>query len=289
MTNSSSKPNPNLETNRQISAGSSGAASAAAPAPLAGGAPALSRVIRVMTYNVHSFIGTDHVYDPERIARVIEASGAELVALQEVDFGRGGQQRPAAIENLARRLSMGCHFTFTREGQRGLFGNAVLTAHPFQLVAEGMLPSRRGEARAVQWLRVLCDGLELQLMNTHLSVRLRERGPQIEALLGADWALRALQGWPLVICGDFNSSPLSRVYRRLSRGLQDVQNCVRQRRATWPSYLPFWRIDHIFVSNQLSVRSVQVLGDGLARVASDHLPVLAELCLTSGAVTCPVS
>jgi endonuclease/exonuclease/phosphatase family metal-dependent hydrolase len=235
-----------------------------------------------MTYNVHSFIGTDHVYDPERIARVIEDSGVDLVALQEVDFGRGGQQRPAAIECLAARLGMGCHFTLTREGKRGRFGNAVLTSHPFHLVAEGMLPSRRGEARAVQWLRVISPSLQFHLMNTHLSVRLSERGPQVEALLGADWALRAMQGLPLVICGDFNASPLSRVYRQLSRGLHDVQRSSARRRATWPSRFPFWRIDHIFVTSDLAVRRVQVVEQGLARLASDHLPLLAELGVSPG-------
>jgi endonuclease/exonuclease/phosphatase family metal-dependent hydrolase len=236
-----------------------------------------------MTYNVHSFIGTDHVYDPERVARVIELGAADLVALQEVDFGRGGAQGVPVIEQLAKRLGMGCHFTFTREGKRGRFGNAVLTAHPFRLVAEGMLPRRRDEARAVQWLTVVAPGFEIQLMNTHLSVRLRERRAQIQALLGAEWAVQALQGLPLVICGDLNASPFSGVYRQLRRDLRDVQRGQPRTRATWPSRLPFWRIDHMFVSPQIAVRDVTVLNGGLSRTASDHLPLLAELALSQGA------
>src|SRR6187402_3709347 len=92
-------------------------------------------VARVMTYNVHSFVGTDRVYDPERVARVIESAGASIVALQEVDFGRGPRAEPSAIESLAERLRMRCHFTFTRDGGRGHFGNAVLTPHSLQLIA----------------------------------------------------------------------------------------------------------------------------------------------------------
>lgn len=240
-----------------------------------------------MTYNVHSFVGTDRVYDPERIARVILQGEADVVALQEVDFGRGASHEPAAIERLAARLGMGCHFTVTREGQRGRFGNAVLTAHPFQLVAEGLLPSRRDEARAVQWLKVVGPTFQVQLMNTHLSVSLRERRAQIRALLGAEWMVQALQGLPLVICGDLNASPWSGVYRQLSRDLRDVQLGRAQHRATWPSWLPFWRIDHMFVSPDIAVLDARVIRDGFSRTASDHLPLLAELSITAASECVP--
>lgn len=229
-----------------------------------------------MTYNVHSFVGTDGVYDPERVARVIESAGADVVALQEVDFGRGERERPPAVEWLAERLGMQSHFTFTREGKNGRFGNAVLTHHQVQLVAEGMLPRRRGEARAVQWLDVVTTSFRMQLMNTHLSLNYWERRGQVAALLGAEWVVRAMQRLPLVVCGDFNSSPLSTVYRKLGRDLRDVQ-CGSPRRATWPAAFPFWRIDHMFVSPDIKVRSCQVTTQGLSRRASDHLPLLAEL------------
>jgi endonuclease/exonuclease/phosphatase family metal-dependent hydrolase len=242
-----------------------------------------------MTYNVHSFIGTDGVYDPERIARVIELGAADVVALQEVDFGRGQRGQPAAIERLAARLGMRCHFTHTREGRNGQFGNAVLSAHQFHLVAEGLLPRRRGEARAVQWLQVLAPAFDLQLMNTHLSINWRERRAQIGALLGAEWVVQALKRHPLVVCGDFNSSPLSGIYRKLGRELRDVQRCGPRCSATWPAGMPFWRIDHIFVSPSFSVLRTEVPMRGLSRTASDHLPLLADLRLDSGAPAWPTS
>lgn len=233
--------------------------------------------MRLLTYNVHAFVGTDSVYDPERVARVIEACRPNVVALQEVDFGRGPVAEPSALEWLARRLQMRFHFTHTRDGKRGHFGNAVLTPYDLTLVAEGMLPRRRDEARAVQWLKVVSPHFQLQLMNTHLSVKLRERRAQVEALLGAEWLVRAAREQALVVCGDFNSSPLSRVYRRLSRDLQDVQSRSARRLATWPARMPFWRIDHLFVSRGIAVQTARVVDDGLARTASDHLPLLAEL------------
>jgi endonuclease/exonuclease/phosphatase family metal-dependent hydrolase len=232
-----------------------------------------------MSYNVHSFVGTDGIYDPERIARVIDASGAAVVALQEVDFGRGPKNGRSAIETLAERIGMSCHFTLTREGTHGRFGNAVLTPHECKLVAEGMLPRRRGEARAVQWVKIVSPTWQMQLMNTHLSVNFGERRAQARALLGTEWLLQARTELPIVVCGDFNSSPLSGVYRKLSRDLQDVQSHRWRRQPTWPAQLPFWCIDHMFVSKDVVVHGVQVVRDGFARVASDHLPLVAELSL----------
>ena len=239
-----------------------------------------------MTYNVHSFVGTDGVYDPERTARVIESGAADIVALQEVDFGRGPRSELSALERLAERLRMRFHFTFTREGPHGRFGNAVLTPHNFHLVAEGLLPRRRDEARAVQWLRVEAPHFAIELMNTHLSVRLRERRMQAKALLGAEWLVQAQADLPLVICGDLNASPLSSVYRSLNRDLTDVQGKNTGLRATWPSRLPFWRIDHMFVSSNVSIRACAVLDRELAKTASDHLPIVADLSFEQGAPRC---
>jgi endonuclease/exonuclease/phosphatase family metal-dependent hydrolase len=235
-----------------------------------------------MTYNVHGFVGTDRVYDPERIAQVIEAAGPSVVALQEVDFGRGPRLEPAAVERVAARLGMHCHFTFAREGKNGHFGNAVLSPFRLQLIAEGPLPRRRDEGRAVQWLEIVAPSFKLQLINTHLSVRRDERRRQIRALLGAEWMAKAEKQVPLVLCGDLNSSPLSGVYRTLGRELVDVQR-GRTRRATWPSRLPFWRIDHMFVGPGLEVSSCAVVDSVQARQASDHLPLVADLQVTVAA------
>jgi endonuclease/exonuclease/phosphatase family metal-dependent hydrolase len=233
--------------------------------------------VRLVTYNVHSFVGSDSVYDPERVARVIESCEADVVALQEVDFGRGPIAEPSVLDWLGRRLDMRTHFTYTRDGKRGHFGNAVLSRFELELVAEGTLPRRRDEARAVQWLKVVAPHFQLQLMNTHLSVKLRERRAQVDALLGAEWLVRAASERALVVCGDLNSSQFSRVYRRLGRDLTDVQVASTSRLATWPARLPFWRIDHVFVSRAITVSSACVVADALARTASDHLPILVDL------------
>ena len=173
---------------------------------------------------------------------------------------------------------MAVHFTAARPSDEGLYGNAILSRHPFSLTSEGMLRRRAGEQRAVQWLKVSVAGREMNVMNTHLSIHFRERLLQIEQLLGAEWIAKTESHLPLVICGDLNSSRFSPVYRRLRRQLVDAQCANGARpRATWPSQLPLLRIDHLFASGNVRVLGCQVLRDRLAVVASDHLPLVAEL------------
>jgi endonuclease/exonuclease/phosphatase family metal-dependent hydrolase len=236
-----------------------------------------------MTYNVHGFIGTDGVADPERVASVIEAAEADLVALQEVEFSGGAAGLRATAEWLASRLAMRCHFTLTRRGfSGGDFGNAVLSRHSFELISEGTLPRRGGEVRAVQWLRVRTAEGDFHLMNTHLSPWFWERQAQVHALVGAQWMVRAGTALPLVVCGDFNATPVSPVYRRLARSLRDAQRASPRLSPTWPAQFPFLRIDHLFVSHDLPVVACTVARDATARRASDHLPVVADVDLGRG-------
>lgn len=231
-----------------------------------------------MTYNVHGFVGTDGTCDPERVASAIEQSAPDLVALQEVEFGKSERAQHARSEWLEKRLGMHCHFTLTRPGfGGGQFGNAVLSRHAFELISEGTLPRRGGEPRAVQWLKIRAPHQDFYLMNTHLGVWFWERHVQIRALLGAEWLIRAGTDLPLVVCGDFNATPFSFVYRALARDLLDVQSCGRQRFSTWPSSRPLMRIDHMFVSREFRVHSCAVERTALTRLASDHLPLLAVL------------
>ena len=173
---------------------------------------------------------------------------------------------------------MRCHFTLTRRGSEGGdFGNAVLSRHAFELVSEGTLPRRGGEARAVQWLKVRSPCGDFHLMNTHLSPWFWERQAQVRALVGTEWMIRAGTALPLVVCGDFNATPVSPVYRHLARSLRDAQRTSKRFAPTWPAQCPFLRIDHLFVSSDLPVVSCTVARDATSRRASDHLPVVADV------------
>jgi endonuclease/exonuclease/phosphatase family metal-dependent hydrolase len=241
---------------------------------------------RLLTYNVHGCRGTDRRVSPTRIAAVIEATGADVVALQEVDFNRQRSAFEDQAEVIAAQLSMDFHFQPAWQLAEEQLGDTVLSRLPMRLMRAGALPSQsrwKRERRGALWVCVENTGCPVHLINTHLGLNRRDRLAQTEALFGPDWLGHALCGPPLVLCGDFNALPGSRVHRRVLEHLRDVHAgaLVRRPRRTFPTRYPVACLDHVFLSAEFEVRHVEVIRTPLTRVASDHYPLLVELSLSS--------
>lgn len=250
-----------------------------------------ARRIRILTYNVHSCRGTDGRVDPARVAEVVARCEPDIVALQEVDVGRARSGGVDQAQMIAAHLRMGTHFHAALHLEEEKYGDAILTALPARLVRAGPLPSI-GEPRSAIWVSVDIGGVELQVINTHLGLRRRERIAQAAALLGPGWLGGTAGGdEPTVLAGDFNAVPSSIAYRNLARHWRDVQVAACPRpRATFPSRLPILRLDHIFVGEGIEAVGAEVHSDRLARTASDHLPLTATISVptrprTEGAIT----
>lgn len=238
--------------------------------------------VRVMSYNVHSCIGMDGRLSPERIARMIARHGADIIALQELDVDRPRTGGFDQVHLIARYLAMNFHFHPALHLEDERYGDAILTHLPMRLVRAGALPGAPAlEPRGALWVAVdTGGGRELQVINTHLGLNAHERRLQVDALLGPQWLEHADCRAPVVLCGDFNALPVSQVCRRLRRRLHDVQTDAKRRpRGTFSGRFPLVRIDYIFASRDLPVLKVEVPRSTLARVASDHLPLIAELGL----------
>lgn len=79
---------------------------------------------------------------------------------------------------------------------------------------------------------------------------------------------------PVILVGDFNSTPNNSVYRRLAEGRQDVfRTAGRGWGATYHTRFPIVRIDYILVGPEWEVVDAYVPRAWL----SDHLPVIASL------------
>lgn len=237
-------------------------------------------MVRILTYNVHSCIGSDRQASPTRIAEVIAECRPDIIALQEVDVGRartGGVDQAHAI---AAHLNMDAHFHPALHVEEEKYGDAILTALPTRLVKAAPLPSRY-EQRGAIWIAIEIDGVEWQVINTHLGLTRRERLNQVSTLLGATWLNNPSCAPPRILIGDFNSRPRSPVYRQIASGMVDVQTAAATRppRATFPARYPVLRIDHIFLDGPLEVLDATVHRSRLARIASDHLPLIANIRL----------
>lgn len=244
--------------------------------------PAKPRHFRVMTYNVHGCRGMDGRVSTARIARIIEEFQPDLVALQELDFGRIRSERHDQPNLIAEALGMHVQFCPTVVHKDEQYGHALLSHWPMRIIRTAIFAhhARRHhiEPRGALWVRLEIDGMNFNLMNTHFGLRRNERKTQAEELAGENW-MGKIDDEPLVLCGDFNMSPRSRPYGIITRTLRDVQIAGKKNRPlkTFSTFHPFARIDHIFVSRHFTVEKVLVPRNDLTRVASDHLPVVSDL------------
>jgi endonuclease/exonuclease/phosphatase family metal-dependent hydrolase/multisubunit Na+/H+ antiporter MnhC subunit len=233
---------------------------AAAPAP----------AVRVMSYNLHFGFDIRGWSDLEGIARAIEASGAEVVGLQEVSRGWYVNGSTDMLAWLQRRLRMP-HARFAGASDE-LWGNAVLSRYPI-VASEVMRLPREGVPLRRNALGVELDlgaGRGLDVVVTHLH---HEEGPEGARVRLAQLPplLERLAGRPAtVLLGDFNAEPGSAELALVrGAGLTDAFVAGGGRPAderTWPSDRPDRRIDYIWLSGDLAASGFAATPG----TASDH-------------------
>lgn len=242
---------------------------------------------RLLTYNVHRCVGVDRRLDVGRIAAVIAEHEPDIVCLQELDVGRARTGFVDQAQSIADSLAMTFHFHAAMRVEAEQYGDAILTLKPERLVKSGPLPSVRGipglEPRGALWAAIDLDGVELNVINTHLGLVPREQRLQAAALVGAEWLGHPDCTGPTLLTGDFNATSLTRPYQTLAARLADCQRSLRLRPSvkTFPSSFPAIRIDHCFTSPEVVVTGVHAPFSPLARMASDHLPLVIDFEITT--------
>ena len=239
------------------------------------------RFHRFATYTVHGCRGGEGGFPRSLMGYFIAACRPRAAALR---LGEGGRRRAGGVDQadqIARELGMQMHFHPAFHVLEERYGDAILTAHPSRIVRAENLPGLQHypglEARGALWAAVELDGRELQVVNAHIGLLAWERKIQVQALLGPRWVGNEACRDPVILLGDFNAVPRSRAYRRMAERLRDAQRVSRSIvRTTFPARLPVMRLDHIFVSPSIHVLRTEVLRTPLARIASDHLPLVME-------------
>jgi endonuclease/exonuclease/phosphatase family metal-dependent hydrolase len=161
-----------------------------------------------------------------------------------------------------------------------------------RLVRAGALPGlgrARLEPRGALWVRVEIPEpggtvRTVEVIGTHLSLHPTERAMAAEALCGPDWLGHPDAARDVVLCGDFNALAWFPTMRRLRRHLRDAQVGLdgHRPRRTWSGRFPLGRIDHVLVDPRWEVLAVDVPDHALARIASDHRPVVVDVVIPAG-------
>jgi len=235
------------------------------------GAEASGGCLAVASYNVHCWVGRDGRYDLSRVTGVLRELRADVVALQEVAGGPESADGDTPLDLVSHALGAAVVRGPTLERKGFPYGNAVMTRLPVLRARRLDLSVGRGEPRGALDLLLEAPGLPLRVLATHLSLRAPERRLQVRRLVEAlDAGERDL---PVVLLGDMNE------WVRGMGALRPLHRCLGRTpgRRTFPSGGPILSLDRIWVRPRERLAALVVHRSPAARVASDHLPIRAEL------------
>lgn len=248
--------------------------------------------IRVLNWNIHHGTGMDGVYDLRRIADLIDRSGADLVAIQEVDRHLSSRSNcDDQPQRLAERLNMHVDYAANITDyesdceKQSRYGTAILTKRKYPILESDHygLPTPQveegayNEPRGLQETTVEIEDSKVRFYTTHLDHLFeRRRMAQVEAILDATTGVSD----PQVVTGDFNTVPDSDPIEAMTDEYVDAFASVGNGESyTYPAIYtdsaPQKRIDYVFTSDDgITVEDAGIGGETLV---SDHLPTVADL------------
>ncbi len=239
-------------------------------------------LLRALTYNIHKCIGgLDGRYRPERIRDVIAHYDPDVVFLQEVDQGAKRSRRDRQIDVLGDLLRMR-HRAFIPNVNvpgGGVYGNGLLSRYPLTDVrnVDLTLPpkKRRCALHARCRVRLGRATRTVHLFDLHLGLSGIERRIQLRTLLDSPEVTRLHEKTPVIVAGDLND-----VWGTIGKNIlapAGFRGSGRLR--SFPAYAPLRALDGIHVRGNIDFVDARTSRLDVAREASDHLPIVAELIL----------
>jgi endonuclease/exonuclease/phosphatase family metal-dependent hydrolase len=249
---------------------------------------ATGMAMRVATYNIHKGVrgmGPAKRLEIHNLGLGIEALDADLVFLQEVrlfhrlharQFDRSsfgwpdrGQAEYLAPEGYDVAYRTNC---VTRHGEHG---NALLSRWPIGEIGHHDVSDHRFEQRGLLHVPVQWHGMTVHAVVAHFGLIHSSRVRQVQRLasfIDGNVPRDAM----LVVAGDFNDwgekldGPMQEI------GLARARAPSGNDKATFPSRVPVFQLDRIYLRGMRCVSTFVPRGPAWARM-SDHLPLVAEL------------
>ena len=179
---------------------------------------------------------------------------------------------------LGQSLNLQSTFQANVPVSNGTYGNLILSR--WAVGSTHRISLKRGirKSRGAQLIHVETPEGALHLVNTHLGLDERERHWQIDFLLDHE-LFQSSSVMPTFIAGDFNDWRNTLAEQSLANhGFQQVTSPPSEYRS-FPSWLPVGGLDKVFVRGEVTTERVKVVRTSLARVASDHLPIVVDFSL----------
>lgn len=207
---------------------------------------------------------------PDRIADLLASLDPDFIGLQEL---QDRQFAGSTVSHyLASRLAMHAYRGPALMRGRDSYGNLLLSRSPARRFEVHDLSIERREPRGAIEADFDIGGRSLRMFVTHLGLAAAERREQVRLLLPR---LERDDADIRVLAGDINEW---RAGSRTLRALSRVFGTMRAPR-TYPVRAPVLALDRIYIAPTSSVAELRAVASGLARVASDHLPLRAAVRL----------
>ncbi|MDR1645944.1 MAG: endonuclease/exonuclease/phosphatase family protein [Tannerellaceae bacterium] len=223
--------------------------------------------LRIMSYNVHNFVGMDGVRDYQRIAGLVNEVAPDVVAIQEADSATLRSEGVYTLGELSARTQMHPTYAPAIDYQGGKYGVGVLSKEKPQAVRMIPLPGRE-EKRML----LVVEFERYAFACTHFSLTEDDRLASVALIR------EAVRGTtkPLFLAGDMNATPGSPAQLALGEAFDLLSDPAVN---TIPPGQPEECLDYIYIyKNNHPFRIVQqkVIDEPLA---SDHLPLFVDVCL----------
>ena len=227
-------------------------------------APA-SGAITMMTHNLFGMN-----YEMEKVVAAIRAEAPDIIVLQEYFGEQATDLHPLLLADYP-------FFVRCRGGKRANLG--LYSRLPFTQVEDGACPNNAyGTTRTAHILAKFQtgDGKPFSVITTHMDwpIPITRQHEQLSALSAV---VDKIEG-PMILAGDFNSTPWSYALRDFvaRNGLvRETMNLVTYPLSwyyfgAWRDTIPFLPLDHVMTRGGIVVHDLHAG----RRTASDHLPVV---------------
>ncbi|MDU1889559.1 MAG: endonuclease/exonuclease/phosphatase family protein [Dysgonomonas sp.] len=225
-----------------------------------------SNAVRVMSYNIRNAKGLDDKTDYKRIADVIEAAKADVVAVQEIDSVTQRSKQTDVLKEIATLTHMHHTYAPAIDYDGGKYGIGILSKDEPLSSIRVSLPGRE-EKRAL----LICEFEEYVIFATHFSLNQEDRLSSIEIINRE----ASRYNKPVFLAGDLNAEPKSQEIKTLKQNWKILN---RTNDATFPANNPKRVIDYIAgytTNNQpYQVLKAKVVDE---KTASDHRPLFVDI------------
>lgn len=225
--------------------------------------------LRIVSYNTHKCVGLDRRRRPDRIAAVLARNRADIIVLQEVDHRLGPRPTalPAPMIEEATGLAL-LPFALSPVSL-GWHGQAMLIRPEFTPRAVRRIALPGLEPRGAILTELDTPQGPFRIVGVHLALLGRFRRMQLSAISAA---ISHRTVMPTLVIGDFNEwSP---------KGSGDALGPDFRLHAPGPSFpaaRPVARLDRLALGHGLHLKGAGLIDGRAERIASDHLPLWADV------------